>query len=197
MFNKFLERNKIKNKDKQLNKLTKELIDLTLEYNIKLNKIYDKIKLLQMEPIELKEKIELIPTNIPNTYQIKSTFVVQPTQLPTHSPPETSIQNPVQPIVYVLDRDRNKPLDKLYTPLKTNIDDIKSIDIYNSMNNTPITIHSLSTLSDTSSSEILENKKNDFLEYNNIEMTHSLPTNINISKFIQSNIFLDEQIIHI
>jgi hypothetical protein len=35
------------------------------------------------------------------------------------------------------------------------------------------------------------------LEYNNIEMTHSLPTNINISKFIQSNIFLDEQITHI
>ena len=150
-----------------------------------------------MEPIELKEKIELIPTNIPNTYQIKSTFVLQPTPLPTHSPPETSIQNPVQPIVYVLDRDRNKPLDKLYTPLKINIDDIKSIDIYNSMNNTPITIHSLSTLCDTSSSEILENKKNDFLEYNNIEITHSLPTNINISKFIQSNIFLDEQITHI
>ena len=40
MFNKFLERNKIKNKDKQLNKLTKELIDLTLEYNIKLTFVH-------------------------------------------------------------------------------------------------------------------------------------------------------------
>ena len=197
MLKKFLDRNKCKDKDrdKQLLKLTRELIDLNLEYNIKLNKIYHKMKMLQ--EIELTEEVKIVPTNIPNTYKILSNpppeVIVQ-----SNPPPEVPIQN----IVYVLNKYRNKPPSDLYTPLKTSEDDIKSIDISNNINITPITIHSLSTLSDNLSDELLDNKKHNndnknLLEYHIIEMTQSLPANINISKFIPLNKFSEEEITHI
>jgi hypothetical protein len=59
-------------------------------------------------------------------------------------------------------------------------------------------------LSDKLSDELLDNKKHNndnlnknLLEYHNIEMTQSLPANINISKFIPLNKFSEEEITHI